>query len=93
MTSPKPTTFAMRAVRVAAKPAHSRALENVGFLLGLGLVVGFELFADILPRAHGSTVDHAFPWGLVVAAALLVAPKMLGRATAGRVWDALSKRT
>ena len=34
----------------------------------------------------------SFPWGVILLQVLLVAPKTLGRATAGKVWDAIADK-
>ena len=36
--------------------------------------------------------DSGTPWGLLITGSLLVAPKMVGRATAGSVWRAIGDR-
>lgn len=66
---------------------HGRWLENLAFAGGtiLLLFTGFR-------EAVASCETHAFPWAAFIIASVLVAPKMLGRATAGRIWDALSKK-
>jgi hypothetical protein len=68
----------------------SRALENFGFALGISLA-GAYVVAEIIVRlgaCFGPTCSpQGFPWGLFMMCALLVAPKMLGRATAGRIWN------
>lgn len=37
-------------------------------------------------------VDASFPWGLLIVELILAAPKMLGRATAGKIWEAVANR-
>lgn len=72
----------------------SRLLEDLAFLLGIFLIGAKGLVeilqdASVLPHR-----DHSF--GSIMLEfgrnGLLIAPKMLGRATAGRAWVALTQR-
>lgn len=66
---------------------HGRWLENVAFAGGVCLL----LFAGG-KEAIASCATHSFPWSAFLIAAVLVAPKMLGRATAGRIWGMIGNR-
>lgn len=66
---------------------HSRWLENLAFLGGVALM----LFAGF-KEAMSSCTSHPFPWSIFLIASALVAPKMLGRVTAGRIWAVLGDR-
>lgn len=71
---------------------RSRLLEDVGFAaaIALGLLYGVaEALARIGVRLGPHAPDTSFPWGLLIVMAVLAAPKTLGRASAGRVWDAI----
>ena len=76
---------------------HSRILEDVAFLLAVLLAAAYVVGVEILPsvgwrlgpcEAH----EHGIPWGLVLSLSVLAAPKTLGRATAGKVWDVIAKK-
>lgn len=66
---------------------HGRTIENIAFGVGVALLA----FAGI--REALGMGPASFPWVTFIAASVLVAPKMLGRATAGRVWDLLGKKS
>lgn len=66
---------------------HGRWIENAAFAVGVLLLA----FAGIR-EALGMGPPH-FPWVTFISASVLVAPKMLGRATAGRVWNLLGKKS
>lgn len=68
-----------------------RRAENIGFYVAITIaaLLGLVEIADragILPNAE----TGSFPWGVVLLQVMLVLPKTLGRATAGKVWDALA---
>lgn len=64
---------------------RSRVLEDLGFLVGIILAVLYVL---------GVKVGTGNPpaWAVVSIIATLVAPKMIGRATAGRAWERIFGR-
>lgn len=66
---------------------HGRWLENAAFGIGVAMLA-FAGFRE----AVASCAAHPFPWVTFIAAAVLVAPKMLGRATAGRIWGLVGGR-
>ncbi len=74
----------------------SRALENAAFALAVLLGTAYVIFVEILPaigwRLGEADHVHNFPWGLFAILTLLVAPKTVGRATAGKVWDRVASR-
>ena len=77
----------------------SRVLEDVGFVVGLLMMVGYVGLVEILPalchalgKCQNAPADTPFPWVVVTMAALCVAPKMIGRASAGKVWESLAGR-
>lgn len=74
-----------------------RYIEN--WLAGLGGLVaaGYVALVEILPHSGlmscaVPTTHPSFPWGVVILVAALVAPKTLGRATAGKVWEVVASR-
>jgi hypothetical protein len=78
---------------------RARWLEDVGFVVGILLGIAYVGLVEILPTAcysldvcQQAPVDHPFPWVLVAIIALCIAPKMIGRSTAGRVWEAIAAR-
>lgn len=76
--------------------SRSRLLEDVSFVLGVLVAVSFAA-AEIALKlgvhlGECSHTDSGTPWGLLVIAGILIAPKTLGRATAGKVWQAVGER-
>ncbi|SRR6266571_295084 len=73
---------------------HSRVIEDVGFLAGLAIGVLYVLLVEILPRTRSTPAPPSpgFPTVVVIIVGLCVAPKMLGRATTGRIWTHLADR-
>ena len=72
----------------------SRLLEDVAFLLGVFLIGSKGIVevlqdASVLPHRDHSLGSIVLEFGRNT---LLIAPKMLGRATAGRAWVALTQR-
>ena len=65
---------------------RSRILEDSAFVLGVVVAAGYVVFAEILKPDPG----RAFPWGVMILVGACVAPKTLGRATAGRIWDRIA---
>lgn len=63
--------------------AHGRFVENALALGGGGLLL-FSGFRE----AVSACATHAFPWAAFIVGAICVAPKTLGRATAGKIWGA-----
>lgn len=68
----------------------SRLLEDVAFLVGV-LLIGAKGTVEILQGAAVFPAQEHGLWTIVVEflrSSLLVAPKMLGKATGGRAWGA-----
>lgn len=85
--------------RPAANGKASRWIENglavVGILLGAVYVVGVEVYPHVCYSAALCTnppQPHEFPWIVALVIAACVAPKTIGRASAGRVWEAIAAR-
>ncbi len=72
-----------------------RTIETIAFALGV-VILGAYGLAEALAllgwRLGPHEGHHGFPWGQVVVATILVAPKLLGRATAGKIWGAIGQR-
>lgn len=72
---------------------RSRFLEDAGFAAAilLGILYGLaEALARIGVRLGPNAPDASFPWGLLIVMAVLAAPKTVGRASAGRVWEGVA---
>lgn len=67
---------------------YSRWIEDVGFALAIAIGVAY---VGAEAGFWGKTPE-GIPWGLLILMAVLAAPKTLGRATAGKVWDAVGAR-
>jgi hypothetical protein len=68
----------------------NRTAETAAFLIGvvaLGLHMVAEALGHVGYRLGPCTVEplRSVPWGVLVGSALLIAPKMIGRATAGKI--------
>ncbi|HYC32258.1 MAG TPA: hypothetical protein VEB59_08215 [Gemmatimonadales bacterium] len=82
--------------RLSRMARTNRGVETFAFVLG---VLNLSLHAVVESLRHwGFThgkdcpADHGFPYAVLMISALLVAPKMIGRARAGRAWEALTLR-
>lgn len=64
---------------------RARWLEDVGFIVGIANATLYTL---------GIKLGAATPatWAIVALNATLIAPKMLGRASTGRIWQAFATR-
>ncbi len=74
---------------------HSRKLEDWGFILAiaLGALYGVAEAAartGLCVRVCPAQAD--FPWGLLIMQAIMAAPKMVGRVSAGKVWEAVGRK-
>ena len=70
----------------------SRLVEDVGFGAGLLIATAFagvELVIRMGVRLGPCGEDTHFPWWFVIVIGVLVAPKMLGKGTAGKGWEGL----
>lgn len=65
----------------------NRLLENLGFLAGISIGVFAAVQETLRACEH-----HPFPWALAIIAGLLIAPKMVGRSSAGRAWESVAGR-
>lgn len=74
-----------------------RAIEDYGFIIGLGLMTLFGLAETAVYLAVSlgfvPRVDAPHPWIVILYVLLAVLPKYLGRATAGQVWVILARAT
>lgn len=77
----------------------SRIIENglaiLGGLLAGGYVVGVEIFPQVcyaIGKCANAPSDQQFPWGVVLTVAACVAPKTLGRMTAGKLWEGIASK-
>ena len=71
---------------------RSRVLENIGF--GMALIVG-TVYALSETITHvgfsiGTGNNDKFPWGVLIMVVTFSLPKILGRATAGRIWSGIA---
>lgn len=70
-----------------------RWIENILAIVG---ILQAALYGTMEALARGGFLPHTehpgFPWVTVIIFAGCVLPKTLGRATAGRVWDAVAAR-
>ena len=71
--------------------AHqSRRLEDVGFLAAILTGTGYAVIESIA-RLKGIP-EVGFPWGMFIMQAVMALPKMVGRMSAGRIWESISTR-
>lgn len=79
--------------RTPADRSHSRMVEDIGFGVGviMALVYGsLEALRSVGWSLGKCEVTPGLPWVTIIMVTLCVAPKMLGRATAGKVWAGLA---
>jgi hypothetical protein len=73
-------------------PIH-RFVETFAFAGGVILLMLYmvvEILHAAGVRLGTGPTDEGFPWGTMISASLLVAPKMIGKATAGRAWNKIA---
>ncbi len=81
----------LEAVALKKPYGAARMIEDGAFIIGATLLAT-KSAVEILQDAGFLTYppNHTgFPLGLILTCVLLIAPKMLGRATAGKVWGAV----
>lgn len=69
---------------------RARAIEDIGF----GVAIALIALRGLLELVHESGLvippeHHGFPWGFAASVVLIIAPKYLGRITAGEVWKSI----
>ena len=83
--------------RVAIRTAHPiyRLVETAAFILAIVFLFAL-MTVEVLHRAGArlgtGEPDHGFPWGIAFGVTVLVAPKLIGRAFAGRALVAMAGR-
>lgn len=78
-----------------AKTPRHRYIEDIGFICAifLGMTYGLAESARRVGWCHGDcTKDPGFPWVTITFAAMCILPKMLGRATSGKIWELAASR-
>lgn len=72
-----------------------RHLENAGLTAAI-ILTAIYCLAEASARVGFCKAvcptEVSFPWGMAIMVVALVLPKTVGRATAGRVWDAIADR-
>ena len=79
-------------VQYGPNPIH-RFVETFAFAGGVVLLMLYmvvEILHAAGVRLGSGPTDEGFPWGTMISASLLVAPKMIGKATAGRAWNKIA---
>jgi len=82
-----------------AKPppsSFSRKVEDGGLLICV-VMFGLWMLTAVMKNAGYivgpcKNLSSGFPWEFLVSGAMLALPKIVGRATAGRVWEKLAGR-
>ncbi len=69
---------------------HGRWLENVGFMAAVLTGTGYAVIESIA-RLKGIP-EVGFPWGMFIMQAVMALPKMIGRMSAGKIWESISTR-
>jgi hypothetical protein len=71
--------------------AHqSRRLEDVGFLAAILTGAGYVVVESIARLKN--IPDPGFPWGMLIMQGVMALPKMIGRVSAGKFWEAIAQR-
>lgn len=74
---------------------RSRLIEDVGFVVGLVLASVYclaEALARVGFRLGTSEPITGVPWVTLAIVFLCIAPKMIGRVSAGRAWEFIASR-
>ena len=93
----KQTTTTTTEVKPPKEPSSfSRKVEDGGLLICV-LMFGLWMLTAVLKNAGYivgpcKNLSSGFPWEFLVSGAMLALPKIIGRATAGRVWEKLAGR-
>lgn len=78
-----------------AKTPHHRHIEDLGFVVAI-LVTLIYALAEAARRigwCHGDcTKDPGIPWVTLTLAGMCILPKMIGRASTGRIWEFVGSR-
>lgn len=102
MTNPKPDLSATQIERVAvaieqrapANPRH-RWLEDLGFIIAILMMITYgaaETLSSLGWRLGTCAVETRIPWVTLALAFMCILPKTVGRATTGKLWDAIAGR-
>lgn len=83
--------------RIAAKTGTKfyRMVETIGFvyaLVNLGALMTVEVFHRAGYRFGNTEPDHGFPYGVLIGSVILLVPKLIGRAFAGKALVAIASR-
>ena len=90
----QPSAVITTTARFGPNPIH-RFVETFAFVGGVLLLMTYmvvEILHAAGVRLGSQPTDEGFPWGTMISASLLVAPKMIGKATAGRAWSKITGR-
>ena len=73
---------------------QGRKVENLGFYiaLGLGTLYGLSEIISHIGITFGTKHDDRFPTGIVTMIVTFCLPKIIGRATAGKIWELLARK-
>ncbi len=69
---------------------HSRRLEDVGFFAAVLTGTGYAV-VEMIARLKGIP-ETGFPWGMFIMQTVMALPKMIGRVSAGKVWELLTNK-
>lgn len=71
--------------------AHaSRKLEDYGFLAAVLTGTGYAV-VEMIARLKGIP-ETGFPWGMLIMQGVMALPKMVGRVSAGKFWEAVASK-
>lgn len=93
MTAPRPSGS-------TTTGGSHRWIENSLAILGGLIVATYVIGVEVLPHivyALGKCTAppndaHGIPWGVIIAAGILVLPKTVSRATYGKIWDTIAEK-
>lgn len=90
------TTVKTKVTPAKEPSSFSRKVEDGGLLICV-VMFGLWMLTAVLKNAGYivgpcKNLSSGFPWEFLVSGAMLALPKIVGRATAGRVWEKLAGR-
>lgn len=90
------TTTATQEMKTVTSTPFSRKVEDGGLLMCV-CMFGLWMLTAVLKNAGYivgpcKNLSSGFPWEFIASGAFLALPKLVGRATAGRVWERLAGR-
>jgi len=90
------TSTATQETKTVTTSSFSRKVEDGGLLMCV-VMFGLWMLTAVMKNAGYivgpcKNLVNGFPWEFIASGAFLALPKIVGRATAGRIWERLAGR-